>query len=176
MKRFKVELSCRLFPLQTNLPFLLKVRHLLVTLGLAEAFRPCYEYFESSEKEHSSQLLCLGCLPLSCPACVPYVKWVFWVGSVCVSLFIYLCMLMVETEGRRWVSITTGCSCLDFSYLLWVFSFHYCAWDWKSSSECRIVLAWVLRKELQSWLRTEWKNIDGGFLCVTLNYNFFPIN
>lgn len=46
--------------------------------------------FESSEKEHSSQSLYLGCLPLSCPACVPYVKWIFWVGSVCLPVCISL--------------------------------------------------------------------------------------
>lgn len=89
VERFEVELSCRLFSLQTNLPFLLKIRHLFVTLGLAEAFRPCYEYFESSEKEHSSQSLCLGCLPLSCPACVPYVKWVF-LGGKCVCFPVHI--------------------------------------------------------------------------------------
>lgn len=89
MERLEVEVSCRLFLMQTNLPFLLKVRHLLVTLGLAEAFRPCYEYFESSEKEHSSQSFRLGCLPLSCPACVPYVKWVF-LGGKCVCFPVHI--------------------------------------------------------------------------------------
>lgn len=37
----------------------------------------------------------------------------FFGSEVCVSLFIFLCMLMEETEGRRWVSVTSGCSCLD---------------------------------------------------------------
>lgn len=86
--------------MQTNLPFLLKVRHLLVTLCLAEACRPCYEYFESSEKEQlpiaPSGLLAIV---LSCMCALCEVGFFGW--EVCVSLFIFLCMLMVETEGRR---------------------------------------------------------------------------
>lgn len=174
---FEVQLSSRLFPLQTSPGFLLKAKHLLVTLCLSETCRPCYEYFESSEMNRALNPFSLGCLPLSCPACVPYVKWFCGVGGsvylpVHISLYVYGGDKGQEMNNyNQWVQLSRL-----FSYLLWFFSFYYCAWNLKSSSECRRALAWVLRNSFRfGWELSCWKVLMEAVFVLLLIIISFPL-
>lgn len=183
MESFEVQLSSRLFPLQTSPGFLLKAKHLLVTSCLSETCRPCYEYFESSEMNRALNPFSLGCLPLSCPACVPYVKWFLRGGGALVGGSVYLPVhISLYVYGgdkgqemnnyNQWVQLSRL-----FSYLLWFFFLLLLCLKLE-------VILWMQEstgmspeKQLQIWLRTELlKSTDGGCLCVALNYHFFPIN
>lgn len=100
-----------------------------------------------------------------------------WWGEVYIFLFIFLCMFMVETKGRRWITITSGCSCLDSSLTCCgFFSFYYCAWNLKSSSECRRALAWVLRNSFRfGWELSCWKVLMEAVFVLLLIIISFPL-
>lgn len=167
------------FFLQSSLGFLLRATLFLVTLCLSETRRQCCKYFESSD-QGTELSTCSAWAACHCLVLHVYLMW-FGVGS-CISLFLFLCLLMVETKGGRYVSVTGGCSCQDYSLTCYVFVllfFSLLLFCLKLE-----IILWMQgstgispEKWLQIWLRTELlKSAGGGFLCVTLNYHFFPIS
>lgn len=166
------------FSLRTSLGFLLKAKRFLVAVSVRNFEAVLRIFWELGPRNRAPNLFSLGCLPLSCSACVPYVEW-FWVGSY-ISLFLFLCLLMVETKGGRYISVTGGCSCQDYSLTCCVCGFFFLLFFFLKLE----IILWMQgstgispEKQLQIWLRTELlQSAGGGFLCVTLNYHFFPIS
>lgn len=135
-------------------------------------------FWELRPRNRALNLFSLGCLPLSCSACVPSVV----LGGklhlpVLVSLFafggdkgweIHIC--------NWWVQLSRL-----FSYLLCVcvvgfFPFYYFAWNLKSSSECRVALALVLRSGFRfGWEPSCWKVLVEAFFVLLLIIISFPL-
>lgn len=166
------------FSLQTSLGFLLKAKRFLVAVSVRNLEAVLRIFWELGPRNRAPNLFSLGCLPLSRSACVPYVEW-FWVGSY-ISLFLFLCLLLVETKGGRYISVTGGCSCQDYSLtccvVFFFFSFYSFSWNLKSSSECRVALALVLRNSFRfGWEQSCCKVLVEAFFVLLLIIISFPL-
>lgn len=140
---YVVKHRCLFFsPLKTNLGFLLKV--FLVTVSVRKMQPVLWIFWELRQRNRAPILLSLGLC-----AVVLFCTWTFpgfWVGGI--HLLGRVPLLMVVARGGTLISNWWTQLSRLLSYLL-CFSFYCCAWDLKSSCECRIALALVLRNSFR---------------------------
>lgn len=134
VERSEVQLSSRLLPYKQVQAFFSKLSIsllLCVCEKLADHVMNILGAQRRTELSICSAWAACHCLALHvylmCFVLVFFLSF-FGRGEVYISLYILLCILMVETNGRRLISITGGYSCLNSSVTCCgFFSSYYCA-------------------------------------------------